>query len=174
MHTLFQPLGLPVVQYHNPEPIPRVVLVAGRADGIQDQVVVLAAARHKDIHSRDVVGGEAQLGPPPLLEGPHGPDVVHHGGDGDGDLNGDEDPGRVVDGVASLLGPDDAGDAQAEVGQVERRVGEDEERDEPEEEALPAVPKVDVVAVVEVDDGFFFLDPFLGQAGGGRLVEKVG
>lgn len=152
---------LAVVAHDDTEPVAGVVDVAGGADSVEDQVVLLAAACHQGVDRGDLVAHEAELGAMALLHRPHGPDVVHERGDGDGDLDGDEDPGLRVDLLGDLLRGDDAVDAQSEVGEVHGGSEEDQEGDQLEELALPAAPDLGVVALVKSRDLVAALHPFL-------------
>ena len=87
------------------------------------------------------------------LEREHGPAVVHQVGDGDEELHAEEDPGRPCADARSSLHLDIAVQPEAEVGQIERHVDEDQEWCEEIEVALCAFPLLDVIAVVQADNG---------------------
>jgi hypothetical protein len=65
---IFKALHLAIVEHDDTEPIRRVVNIARRTNCIKDEIVVLSAARDKDIDARDVVAYESQLRSIPFLQ----------------------------------------------------------------------------------------------------------
>lgn len=78
---------------------------------------------------------------------------MHERGNGSGHLDSDKHPCRSEDLSSLVLGPDNTGDTQGEVGQVQKRVENDQVRRELEEIALPASPGLLVVTLVDLLNG---------------------
>jgi hypothetical protein len=152
VHSRLELLGLTIIQNDDLEPIKRVVLGTSSPDRVHHDGILLAATGDKTVDSGHVVTAESQLRPATALGRPHGPDVVQHGRDGDGDLDGEEDPGLDVRLVCCILGRDDAGDTEDKVDDVEDDVEKGGEGDEEVEVALPALPGVGIITIVEVLD----------------------
>lgn len=143
---------LAVVQDDDAESVGGIVQVGGGSHRVHDEVILLAAAGDEDVDGRAVVASQSQLRALALLHRPHGPGVVHERGDRGGHFDTNEDPSSGVDGVLSILRPDDAHDAQSEVSQVQERVHDGQERHHGVQMALPALPDLHVVAVVHLLD----------------------
>lgn len=145
--------GFTIVENDNSEAVTGVVEVAGGTDGIHDEVVVLTTAGNEGVDGGHVVACQPQLGTLPLLHGPHGPGVVHQRGDGDGNLDGDKDPSGGIYLSGSILCPYHAGDSQDEVGHVQARVSKGQDGHQLEDPALPSLPNVRVIPLVNLLDG---------------------
>lgn len=145
----FQAGRLAVVQNNDSKTINGIVLVTGAANRIHDKLVILTAAGNKAIDSGHVVSSQPHLGPVPLLQRPHGPDVVHERGNGDYKFDGNENPGCGKGGAGCLLRQDDAGNAKSKVGQVHSGVEDGEKGRQSVEISPPAFPDVGIVSVVQ-------------------------
>lgn len=91
-HSRLKLLRLTIIQYNDLEPIKRVVLGTSGTDGIHHNSILLTTARDEDINSWHIVAAKSQLRSATALGSPHCPDVVQHRWDGDGNLNGEENP----------------------------------------------------------------------------------
>jgi len=67
-HSSLHALRLAIIQDDYPESILWVVYIAGRANRIQDQIIVLAATCDEDVHRWNIFSYQPQFGPVSLLQ----------------------------------------------------------------------------------------------------------
>lgn len=145
----FQALGLRIVENDHPEPVAWIVLVARSTDSVQDKVVIFTTAGDEHINSGNVLSRQPQLGPTPLLHGPHCPEIVHLGGDGHSQFDSNENPCGSEGYSLCSLGQDDACDTQTKIYPVDYNVGKGQEWSKTEHPSLPSLPDIDIVSVMD-------------------------
>lgn len=164
---VLESLRLGVVQDDDSHRIAGVVLVTGTTDCIEDDIVLLSTACNEDIHRRTFIAHQTQLGSATLLQGHHGPAIMHERGDSHSDFNRDEHPGAGVRHLGDILCHNNAGNAKTQIEQVDTRVCEGEEGHEEKDPSLPPFPNFRIVTVVKVNNRSR-LDPILRILGESR------
>lgn len=144
---------LSIIQHDNSESLTRIVQIARRTNSIHNQLIFLAAACDKRIDSGNIVSCQPQLGSLSLLHGPHSPDIMHQRRNRNRNLNSDKHPCSLVRHIRCVLRPNNTSDSQSEIRHVKPGIHKSQERNEPENPSLPALPNVRVVALVHVLNG---------------------
>lgn len=156
---VFQTSRLAVVEHDDSESVIGIVLVAGATNSVQNEIIFFSATSDKDINGwAVVVSDESHLGSVSLLHRPHGPGVVHQRGNGDHDLDGDEDPSSRIRRAVRILSPNDGCDTKTKVRQVQSSVSKGHERNKLVQVPLPSFPNVGVVARVHDLNGVTAID----------------
>ena len=127
---LLETLSLAVIEDDDTEPVRRIIDIAGRAHGIEDQIIILSTARDEDIDGGNVIPHETQLWPITFLQDKYRPEGLQKHRDCDGYLDCYEKPSHGEGSVFLSLGRYGEFYSQGEVKPVESQCGNSEERGE--------------------------------------------